>query len=512
MLLSVLLLGVSGAQAITPTPELKPTASGSLVEWESLTLHGFPVDQWGYKIAVSREPCPQPERVCKSARDTDYFEVQRSPVEPQRYIPYVQNLSFIPVGGVVWVGVGALPVRGGPPALLGPGPVQYPYSEEIEVPVVDTHVSGDPAPGVLWTEGDTVYWEGVPSAAGAYGYKVAVSDIPRCEANGDSCRLTDPFEVAKSGEGVQSFSPCLEHLGFKPVEDRVFVGVGTLNSQGTDPASYTGSEVAVSVPPCPKQESIVEELHHEELHQYEVIGSQPGGPAPPVNSQAPSLAGTAAVGYLLTAAPGGWQNQPNAYTYQWQICNEAGAGCGNISGAVGTTFPLTGGDFGHRLRVVVTAQNAAGSTPAVSLPSPAIGSTVESEVEWSFGWGRAYTIVESLGLHAVTAGAHVEVVCRGARCPFKVADVTPVARSSSCHARRCSQTHGDATGTEANLAHLFKGRHLRPGTVIMVRVTKPGWVGRLYVFTVRANARPSHPRPTCLAPESTQPSVCVGGG
>jgi hypothetical protein len=489
-------------------PELKPTPSRSVVEWESLTSLGFPVDQWGYKIAVSREPCPQSERVCKSERKTDYFEVERLPVEPQRYIPYAQNLSFVPVAGVVWIGVGAVPVRGGPPSLLGPGPVQYAYSEEIEVPVVNTNVPGDPGPVVLWTEGDTVYWEGAPSAAGAYGYKVAVSDIPRCEATGNSCRLTDSFEVAKSGNGVQSFSPCLEHLGFKPVGDRVFVGVGTLGSQGTDPTSYTGSEVAVSVPPCPKQEVIVQELHQQQV----VEKPQTAGPTPPVNSQVPSLAGTAAVGYLLTASPGAWQNPPNSYAYQWQICDAGGMGCQNISGAAGTTFPLTGGDFGHRLRVAVTAQNGGGSATAFSVPSPVIGSTVESDVEWSFGLGRSFTVVESLSLHEVTAGAHVEVVCRGARCPFKVADVTPVAHSSNCRSRRCGQTHGNATGSEAALGRLFKGRHLRPGTVIMVRVTKPGWVGRLYVFTVRANTRPSHPRPTCLAPDSTQASACVGGG
>ena len=47
--------------------------------------------------------------------------------------------------------------------------------------------------------------------------------------------------------------------------------------------------------------------------------------------------------------------------------------------------------------------------------------------------------------------------------------------------------------------------------MIIVRVTKPGWVGRFYTFSVRANQRPSHPRPTCLAPDSTVPSPCSGG-
>lgn len=480
----------------TPVSELKLTLSEGFVQWESAFLHGLSLDdQWGYKIAVSGEPCPQ--RECNE-RDTEYFEVQRLPTDPQRYVPYSENLPNLhlaPEQRVVWVGVAALPNQGEQP---------FPFSEEVEVPVV-RGAPGDPAPSLLLTVGDTVFWGDVP---GASGYKVAVSRSPRCEVNGDKCRVTQTIEVAKSGEGTQSFSPCLEDLDFKPIEDKVYVGVGTLNGAGTNPVSYTGSEVAVSVPPCPK--TVVNE-HHEVGEEHHEVGLKLPGPKPPVNSQVPSLTGTAAVGYLLTVGPGGWQNDPNSYTYQWQICNAAGAGCQNVSGATSTTFPLTGGDFEHRLRVAVTAQNSGGTATALSGPSPVIGSTVDSEVEWSFAWGRSYTIVEGLGLHAVTPGAHVEVVCRGARCPFKVADVTPVAHSSDCHTRRCSQTHGNETGPEADLAHLFKKRHLRPGTVIIVRVTKPGWVGRFYTFTVRANQRPSHPRPTCLAPDSTQPSTCSDG-
>ena len=505
-LLSTLVVGVSGAQAITtPGPEfVLKEASLSLVEWQSLSSGEPRPDQWGYKVAVSPEACPPPARECERP-GTQYFEVQRSPGGPQFYIPYRQNLGFVPVDEVVWIGVGALTKR----EEHNPRPIQgakdFPYSEEIPVHVADTGMQGYPAPYRLWTEGDTVYWggEGEVEDSGAYGYKVAVSVSPRCEAIENKChRETDTIEVAKSGDGVQSFSPCLEDLNFTPEGD-VFVGVGAIARPETNPASYTGSEVAVSVPPCPQPNAIIEQAHVEELH--------PGGPTPPVSSQAPSVTGTAAVGFLLTASAGAWQPQPNSYAYQWQICNVAGAGCENISGATGTTFPLTGGDFGHRLRVVVTAQNSGGSATAVSSPSPVIGSTVESEVEWSFAWGRSYTIVESLGLHAVTSGAHVEVVCRGAKCPFQVADITPVAHSSGCHTRRCDQTHGNDSGPEADLAHLFKGRHLRPGTVIIVRVTKPGWVGRSYTFTVRTNERPSHPRPTCLAPDSTQPSACVGG-
>ena len=514
VVLSVPLVGVAGAQAVNVAPVLE--LSGSLTEWISPT--SLPFTPWGYKIAVYGEaPCPLPdESECPTRKELpEYFEVSASPGERQVFTVYSQNIPFItPVEGHVWIGVGALLSQNtNPPA----------YSKEIQVPVVYEGAEGEPAPSRLWTTDDTVQWEakslgGKAVDAQAWGYKVGispisqvdVSDIPGCKK--ENCRGTKYVEVAKSGEGIQSFSPCLEQveqLGVEPVNGRVFVGVGTLSEPGGVPVSYTGSEVPLSLPHCP----IPVKPNPTEPPPTEPPPTEPKHLAPPpgpVNSQAPSVAGTAAVGYLLTASPGGWQNPPNSYTFQWQICDPAVTSCQNISGATGATFPLTGGDFGYRLRVVVTAENGGGSATAVSLPSPVIGSTVESEVEWSFGWGRSFTVVESLSLHAVTAGAHVEVLCRGARCPFKVADVTPVAHSSNCRAHRCGP-HGNATGSEALLGRLFKGRHLQPGTVIMVRVIKPGWVGRLYVFTVRANTRPSHPRPTCLAPDSTQESACVGG-
>jgi hypothetical protein len=505
-----MLLGVSGAQASGLAPVLKLGESDGSVEWG---LPASPFTLWGYKIAVYGEgPCPLPnESECPPRKEEpEYFEVSASPVEPQVFTPYFQNLPLsTPADGRVWIGVGALVSQNTNPLV---------YSKEVEVPVVHEGSQGDPAPSRLWTKEGTVYWDfhGKAVVPEAWGYKVAVSPISQVDVSGipgcklEDCRQTKYVEVAKSGEPTQSFSPCLEQieqLGVKPINDRVFIGVGTLSDQGGQPATYTDSEVAVSLPHCPKQEGIVQEVRQQQV----VDKLQAVGPAPPVNSQAPSVAGTAAVGYLLAASPGAWQNPPNSYTYQWQICDAAGAGCQSISGAAGATFPLTGGDFGHRLRVEVTAQNVGGSESAFSVPSPVIGSTVESEVEWSFGLGRSFTVVESLSLHAVTAGAHVEVLCHGPRCPFKITDVTPVAHSSNCRTHRCGP-HGNATGSEAALGRLFKGRHLRPGTVITVRVTKPGWVGRLYVFTVRANTRPSHPRPTCLVPDSTQPSACVSGG
>ena len=68
----------------------------------------------------------------------------------------------------------------------------------------------------------------------------------------------------------------------------------------------------------------------------------------------------------LTADNGSWNGSPTAYAYQWQRCDTSGASCNPIGGATAPTYTPLAGDVGKTLRVVVTATNASGSTPASS--------------------------------------------------------------------------------------------------------------------------------------------------
>ena len=95
-----------------------------------------------------------------------------------------------------------------------------------------------------------------------------------------------------------------------------------------------------------------------------VVQAQP--PSPPVNTVVPVISGTAQQGGVLSASTGSWSNSPTSYSYQWEDCDSGGASCGAISGASGSSYTLTGSDVGHTLRVVVTASNVGGSTPATS--------------------------------------------------------------------------------------------------------------------------------------------------
>jgi hypothetical protein len=92
----------------------------------------------------------------------------------------------------------------------------------------------------------------------------------------------------------------------------------------------------------------------------------------PTNTAAPSISGTTTQGQTLTLANGTWTGNPSSYGDQWQDCDSAGASCANISGARSGTYTLTSSDVGHTIRVVVTASNDGGSTPATSAQTAAV--------------------------------------------------------------------------------------------------------------------------------------------
>ena len=87
---------------------------------------------------------------------------------------------------------------------------------------------------------------------------------------------------------------------------------------------------------------------------------------------APHISGRAKVGKKLTASHGSWSGTPTSYRFQWLRCNAHGGSCSNIGKATKATYKLTKRDAKHRLRVRVTAVNAAGSTAATSGATAAV--------------------------------------------------------------------------------------------------------------------------------------------
>jgi hypothetical protein len=95
--------------------------------------------------------------------------------------------------------------------------------------------------------------------------------------------------------------------------------------------------------------------------------------SPPTPVSLPTIAGTPMTGQTLTAGPGRWNGTaPVSFAYQWRRCDAAGNSCSAIAGANGSTYLLAGADVQRRLRVSVTARNAAGSSAATSGPTALI--------------------------------------------------------------------------------------------------------------------------------------------
>ena len=101
---------------------------------------------------------------------------------------------------------------------------------------------------------------------------------------------------------------------------------------------------------------------------------EPFAEAPPVVSGAPVQ------NAQLSASNGTWANTtPLTYAFQWQRCNTSGTSCTTIAGATRSTYTLVSADVGHTLRVVITANNAAGrasstsdATGVISSPAPPV--------------------------------------------------------------------------------------------------------------------------------------------
>ncbi|HEX8102960.1 MAG TPA: PKD domain-containing protein [Solirubrobacteraceae bacterium] len=93
-------------------------------------------------------------------------------------------------------------------------------------------------------------------------------------------------------------------------------------------------------------------------------------PKPPLNTVAPAISGKAQPGQTLTASHGSWTESPTSYTYSWLRCDGADA-CYAVGG-YDATYTVATNDLGFRMRVEVTAYNAAGGSSPVRSGATAV--------------------------------------------------------------------------------------------------------------------------------------------
>ena len=96
----------------------------------------------------------------------------------------------------------------------------------------------------------------------------------------------------------------------------------------------------------------------------------------PVNTDAPSVSGTAKEGKKLKAKAGTWTGvAPITYEYQWQHCYQSECESATGTGAKEKEYTVAAGDVGYKLRVLVTAKNSAGTREAASAETETITGT-----------------------------------------------------------------------------------------------------------------------------------------
>ena len=119
-----------------------------------------------------------------------------------------------------------------------------------------------------------------------------------------------------------------------------------------------------------------------DLNAYKIPGAplpapSPDPATPPVNQTPPSISGDTEVDSTLTATAGAWAGStPQSYVYEWQRCDSNGLGCAGVLQGTAQTYVLKPADFGHRMKVRVTATNSAGSTSSDSAPTEVVTDTV----------------------------------------------------------------------------------------------------------------------------------------
>jgi hypothetical protein len=96
-------------------------------------------------------------------------------------------------------------------------------------------------------------------------------------------------------------------------------------------------------------------------------------PSPPANRSLPAIVGSFFVGDVVRARNGDWAGTPPlTFTYQWLRCGRFGGNCRDLPGATSRSYRLTPADARRTLRIRVAAANAAGSSSAISRPSPVV--------------------------------------------------------------------------------------------------------------------------------------------
>lgn len=143
------------------------------------------------------------------------------------------------------------------------------------------------------------------------------------------------------------------------------------------------------------------------------------------------------------------------------------------------------------------------ATATITVPKPG-GTLAFALLGWNFNGLSSYSQVTSMTASGLPVGAQIAASCRGHGCHLNMAPVH-VTSSTTCPSKqnRCKKKSRPHTHS-VDLTARLRGTNFPVGSTLTVTLTKRGFIGKAYIFTMRASRQPAW-RATCLAPGSLAP-------
>ena len=269
-----------------------------------------------------------------------------------------------------------------------------------------------------------------------------------------------------------------------------------------------------------------------------------GDDAPPPFTSTPRIDGDAFVGSTLTAVAA-WTGDPLPVArYAWLRCPATGTKCDTIPDADATQYVVTNADLGFRLGLLVQlrvkgeGQIAAARsvttavvvpapvvTPPTTTPDPPPGSSDPPPPPPASDPAPQASSSESRTSFAEPVAPIVDVAARATLLrPFPVVRIRGYFKPGgvrvtllSVNAPRSAQIAVRCVGRGCPVRALSLAsaparlrpfeRFLPAGTVLQVRVTRQGSIGKYASFVIRARSAPLR-TDRCLMPGRAQPAAC----
>jgi hypothetical protein len=215
----------------------------------------------------------------------------------------------------------------------------------------------------------------------------------------------------------------------------------------------------------------------------------------------------AAVSIPGSGAPGAPLGMAAAATDRWSPIGVAwsfGDGATGTGSAVSHAFGSAGA-----FDVTVTATDAVGNSVSATRPvliaappvvpppfTPRIDSTVQSKWGFDRRTGKRFYLFR-LKVVAPPAGSVAQLRCRGKRCPFQSRRFTRIRKKAITLYKLI----------DAAKVVKQKNRRFRAGQTVQLRITAPGYVGKVVKYRLKRRKQPIG-RVLCLPPGATKPSKC----